>query len=347
MYVRTHYSGIALNHERRLSMKASYAILRFAKYKVPAVSRIEGHNERTKAKYASNPDIDVSRSDMNFHLVSPVGRYSQEIDRQLKESGCRVRKDSVRMVEVLVTATPEFFKGKSRKEIREFFRTASDFIKERQDPKTILSAVVHMDEATPHMHLCFIPLTKDGRLSAKEIIGNRKALIKWQDDFWTHMATRYPDLERGEGAADTGRTHIPPRMFKEQSRLAGQKKEIEELLSGVNPLNAVGRISKLKELLNRFLPGVDRFGRKLKKYDAGFARLTKENEKLKAENTSLVRQLHDAEHGSVLKQIEEVKLRQDYEALKAVIDRIPPEIISKYLHSNQERGDRNDRSLRI
>ena len=73
--------------------------------------------------------------------------------------------------------------------------------------------------------------------------------------------------------------------------------------------------------------------------------LTKENEKLKADNAALARQLHDALHGSVLKQMEEVKLRQDYEALKAVIDRVPLEVINNYLSMDKEGGDRNDRSL--
>ena len=58
-----------------------------------------------------------------------------------------------------------------------------------------LAAVVHMDEKTPHMHLCFVPLTEDGRLSAKEIVGNKKKLIQWQDRFWEHMVKKYPDLE--------------------------------------------------------------------------------------------------------------------------------------------------------
>ena len=48
-----------------------------------------------------------------------------------------------------------------------------------------------MDEKTPHLHLCFVPLTADGRLSAKEIIGNRKNLVKWQDEFWQHMVKQY------------------------------------------------------------------------------------------------------------------------------------------------------------
>lgn len=51
--------------------KPQFAILRFAKYKGPEISNIEAHNERTKEKYASNPDIDKSRSHLNFHLVTP------------------------------------------------------------------------------------------------------------------------------------------------------------------------------------------------------------------------------------------------------------------------------------
>lgn len=47
-----------------------YAILRFAKYKGPEISGIEAHNERTKEKYASNPDIDPSRTHLNFHLIN-------------------------------------------------------------------------------------------------------------------------------------------------------------------------------------------------------------------------------------------------------------------------------------
>ena len=52
--------------------KAQYGILRFAKYKGPEIGHIEAHNERTKEKYASNPDVDTSRSSRNFHLVTPV-----------------------------------------------------------------------------------------------------------------------------------------------------------------------------------------------------------------------------------------------------------------------------------
>ena len=155
-------------------MKAQYAILRFAKYKGPEIGHIESHNERTKEKYDSNPDIDTSRSHLNFHLVSPERKYRAEAEKQIAAAGCRSRSDSVRVVEVLVTASPEFFKGKKKAEIKAYFQEALDFIQQHQNPRTIISAVVHMDEKTPHMHLCFVPLTKDKRLSAKEIVGNKK-----------------------------------------------------------------------------------------------------------------------------------------------------------------------------
>lgn len=89
--------------------KPQYAILRFAKYKGPEIGNIEAHNECTKEKYTSNPDVDISRSKYNFHLIKPQRKYRAEADLQIKEAGCRTRSDSVRVVEALVTATPEFF----------------------------------------------------------------------------------------------------------------------------------------------------------------------------------------------------------------------------------------------
>lgn len=108
-------------------MKAQYAILRFAKYKGPEIGHIEAHNERTKEKYASNPDVDTSRSHLNFHLVSPERKYRAEAEKQIAEAGCRTRSDSVRVVEALVTASPEFFKGKKKAEVKAYFQEALDF----------------------------------------------------------------------------------------------------------------------------------------------------------------------------------------------------------------------------
>ena len=321
-------------------MKPQHAILRFAKYKGPEIANIEAHNERTKDKYASNPDIDPSRSHLNFHLIEPERRYRAEAERQIKEAGCRTRSDSVRLVEALVTASPEFFQGKKKAEIKAFFQEAVTFIQRHQDPKTIVSAAVHLDEKTPHMHLSFVPLTEDGRLCAKEILGNRKKMTWWQDQFWEHMVRKYPDLERGESASKTGRDHIPPRVFKEMTRLSKQKAKIEEVLAGVNAFNAKSKAAEIEKLLDQYIPAVEQMHTTLKKYQIAFTKTTKENKKLKNENAQLEESLDKANQKSTLKQLADAKLRRDYEDAVVVLERIPKEVLDVYMQ-RPERGRSN------
>ncbi len=312
-------------------MKAQYAILRFAKYKGPEIGRIEAHDERTKETYASNPDIDPERTKLNFHIIQPKDKYRAEAERQIKEAGCRTRTDSVRLVETLVTASPEFFKGKKRAEIRAFFNEATKFIKLHQAPETIVSAVVHMDEKTPHMHLCFVPLTEDHRLSAKEILGNKKKLSQWQDKFWEHMVQKYPDLERGESASKTGRDHIPPRVFKEMTRLTKQRAHLEKLLGEINPLNSKAKAAEIAKVLDKYIPGVEKMDAALRKYTAGFKETAVENKRLKKKNAELKESLEDAQEVSSLKKLADAKLRNDYDAAIAILDRIPKEVLDYFI----------------
>ena len=303
--------------------KPQFAILRFAKYKGPEISNIEAHNERTKENYASNPDIDKSRSHLNFHLITPEQKYRAEAERQIKEVGCRTRSDSVRVVEALVTATPEFFKGKKKNEIKAYFQEALDFIREHQDPKTIISAVVHMDEKTPHMHLSFVPLTEDGRLCAKEIVGNKKKLTQWQDRFWEHMVKKYPDLERGESASETGRTHIPPRLFKEAVHLNRMKDQIMAILNDSNPFNKKAKAEELETLLDKYVPGVEAMRTKLKKYDKTYKELT-------AENAELEKELNSASRESIQKKLEIQRKLSELDELRRTVDSIPDAVIREY-----------------
>ena len=318
--------------------KPQFAILRFAKYKGPEISNIEAHNERTKEEYASNPDIDKSRSHLNFHLLEPDRKYRAEAERQIKDAGCRTRSDSVRLVEALVTATPEFFKGKKKAEIKAYFQEALDFIREHQDQKTIISAVVHMDEKTPHMHLSFVPLTADGRLCAKEIVGNKKKLTQWQDRFWEHMVKKYPDLERGESASETGRDHIPPRVFKEMARLTKQAERLDMLLSDVKLSNYKERTAQVMAFLDKYIPDVAAMETQMKKYHKCFTTAKAEKAVLKAENESLTDKLEKSQQQSTLKKLQDAKLQSDYEAAQAVLERIPPDIIKAYTQrGNRER----------
>ena len=304
-------------------MKAQYAILRFAKYKGPEIGHIESHNERTKEKYASNPDIDTSRSHLNFHLVSPERKYRAEAEKQIATAGCRTRSDSVRVVEVLVTASPEFFKGKKKAEIKAYFQEALDFIQQHQNPRTIISAMVHMDEKTPHMHLCFVPLTEDKRLSAKEIVGNKKKLTWWQDEFWKHMVGKYPDLERGESASETGRTHIPPRLFKEAVHLNRMKDQIMAILNDSNPFNKKAKAEELETLLDKYVPGVEAMRTKLKKYDKTYKELT-------AENAELEKELNSASRESIQKKLEIQRKLSELDELRRTMDSIPDAVIREY-----------------
>ncbi len=59
-------------------------------------------------------------------------------------------------------------------------------------------ATVHMDEATPHMHVGIVPITEDGRLSAKDFFNGKLKMKAIQDDFHRHMVKSGFDLERGE-----------------------------------------------------------------------------------------------------------------------------------------------------
>ena len=320
---------ISVTKEGPTIQKAQYAILRFAKYKGPEIGPIEAHNERAKEKYASNPDVDTDRSHLNFHLIHPRRKYRAEAERQIASAGCRTRKDSVRVVEVLVTASPEFFKSKKSAEVKAFFEEALTFIEKYQAKETILSAVVHMDEKTPHMHLSFVPLTPDKRLSAKDIVGNKKKLTWWQDEFWKHMVKKYPDLERGESASETGRTHIPPRLFKEAAHLNRQREMLLNLLGEVTPFNAKKKSAEIETLLEKYIPGVEQMRTQLKKYDGAYKQLRYENAKLE--------KALDASKESVRQQLETAQKLRELEELRRTVENIPPEIMEAYQSVPKER----------
>ena len=312
--------------------KGQFAILRFAKYKGPEIANIEAHNERTKEKYASNPDVDTNRSKNNFHIIQPTDKYRAMSEALIKQYDCpRVRSDSVRIVETLITASPEFFKGKKKSEIRGFFEHAVDFLKQELGEDRLISAVVHMDEKTPHMHVSFVPITEDGRLSAKEIVGNKKKLTEWQDGFWQHMVEKYPDLERGKSASITGRTHIPPRLFKEAEHLDKQLRGILAIMDETNAFTARKNIEEIRKRLKKLFPKLTKFKETLSSYEKAYRELQKENASL----TKRVGKL-EADKADLSKQVKEKKLAEkltakqleaDYQNLYRRVSQYAPELL--------------------
>lgn len=161
------------------------------------------HNERIKEHSNSNPDIDFKRSSENYHIgeYDNALTYNQRTEKRLAEGykGKKaVRKDAVKLVEVLFTSDKAFFESQPDNG-RAYFEDCLKWASERFGADNIIADVVHLDEATPHMHLDFVPLTEDGRLSAKEVLGDKKKLQELQDDFYEKVSKKY-GLDRGQRA---------------------------------------------------------------------------------------------------------------------------------------------------
>jgi len=229
-------------------------------------------------------------------------------------------------VDTLIIASPEFFKGKKREEVKAFFNRAAEFMTAKVGVNNIFVATVHMDEKTPHMHLCFTPITDDGRLSAKEVLGDRKGLTKWQDDYFAHMVKAYPDFERGESASETHRKHIPTRIFKQAVSLTKQMSAIKTALDGINVLNTGKKREEILGLLKRFFPGMEDFERQVKKYRREIKELETDNAELKTKVETAEAKAEANTKTSLTKQIHEAQLQVNYNELKKFVDALPDDI---------------------
>lgn len=307
----------------------AYAILRFAKHKGGASKALSAHHERTKEEYASNPDIDKSRIAQNYHLVTPRWSYEQEIKHRIRMAGCKVRRDSVKFVETLITTSPEFAKA-HESEMPEYFERALGFLKERVGEENIFSAVVHMDEKTPHLHLCFVPLTKDNRLSAKEILGNKKAMIQWQDDFYACMSERWPELERGTPAVETKRRHLTPQWYKKVTAMDAKLEKLETALNGINVLNAGKKREEAMETFKQLLPEVESFQAEIQRMQAAVSQSLSMQRCSDEENDALRDELTAERRKSAEQRAKLAVLEERYKRAEKMLTKMPKEVI----HSN-------------
>ena len=310
-----------------------YAIMRFEKRKGGPASAIEKHHERKKEQYTSNPDVDTDRSPLNYHLIQPQHKYYAEIQSRIERAQqenpkCKVRKDSVKFIDTIVTATPEYLEHLSPEQVRRYFERALDFFKAEVGEANIFSAVVHMDERNPHMHLCFVPLTKDNRLSAKEVIGGRDKLVEWQDKFHDHMAAEFPELERGQSAAVTHRKHIPTWLYKQSHRLTNEMMQIRTELEQTTQLNTKRQREKILKLLEQWYPQVNAFEAKLKPYDDQI-KILRQNEQIYRLETE------EAKRAKAWEQQEKLSLIYELRECQEFIDSIPSDLLEQ-LQENYE-----------
>lgn len=202
--------------EMRGGNKVGYAVVHMMKIKSGAVGGIQSHNNR-EHEPKTNPDVDMSRSEDNYDLI-PCDNYKRSIKEKLSnlvESSRAVRKDAVVVCNFIVTSDNETMEALGADHQREFFRDSVKWFSDRYGADRVLNATVHMDETTPHLHIGVMPITQDGRLSAKAIF-TKTEMKAIQTEFARDVGEKY-GLERGVEGSE--RTHLSEARFKEQKAL--------------------------------------------------------------------------------------------------------------------------------
>lgn len=309
-----------------------YTILRFKKLKGGAISGCERHNERKKEIYKSNPDIDIDKSIQNYHIIEPPKyTYSRKVKDLIKKSNCKTRKDSVMLVETIITASPEFMKKLSLEEQKEYFKRATDFMIDKVGKQNIISAVVHMDESNPHMHLVFCPINKENKLSAKSILGNQKSLSQWQTDYFECMHERWNELERGKSSIETKRKHIPTWLFKLSTALDSRYEQMTKLLSNANAFNVKKTKEEIMQILITFLPQTKRFEKEIESLEPYIQSLkdqisdkTDTITQLRGDKRYLEDELEDEKYKNLYK-LE--SMQDEVKKYKKLLDQVPEDVI--------------------
>lgn len=259
-------------------MGKQYAILRVQKCKGAEIGAMQYHNDREPGKH-TNPDIDPTRTRMNREMC-PHADYEGEVQARIDAgySGTRkVRKDAVRLVEGIVTASPEFFEGASDEEVRGFFDSAFEFCREEFGESNMVHFTVHMDEETPHAHFGFVPL-RDGKLSWKGFFPDKAALGAMQDRFYERVGALY-GLSRGEkrGDGEPVRRHKSVAEYKaENRRVQAELDEKSERLEAVT-----AELAAVSEDLKEVRAQCSKYKAKLDGFAAAF-------EKIKVELAQIV-----------------------------------------------------------
>lgn len=249
----------------------SKCALHMMKMKMSAMGGIQSHNQR-EHESRKNKDIDYSKSDQNFELINYGSiNYQTEVKQRISELNLKkaVRKDAVTYCSFIVSSDNLFFKRLADAEhyrrscmesesiaiglmeptpieympdsyqedcyqegCRLFFEDATTFFCNRYGIENVINATVHMDEATPHMHLGIVPVTEDGRLSAKDIF-TRVELTNLQTAFAQEVGKKY-GLERGiEGSTAT---HLSEERFKLKKAQENMQKAVEDAQNAQNAL---------------------------------------------------------------------------------------------------------------
>jgi hypothetical protein len=238
------------------------------KMKSTAIKGIQFHNQREKES-ETNPDINKADSHLNYDLINGQKQidYTEKINQVIEDnvtSGKKIRKDAVRLAEFLITSDKEFFEKISPQEQKRYFETAHEFLAERYGEKNLIYATVHHDEKTPHMHVGFVPVTEDGRLSAKDFFGQKKQLVSLQDDFNDYLKQNDFDLERG---VSSSRKHLETARYKALTFQSMEKEAQEKYERTMGHIQEIDDNSKaIANIEAKKVPGLGIFRMKEQDY---------------------------------------------------------------------------------
>ena len=233
----------------------SYAIVRNEKLTRAEINGKGTHNDR-KAKNHTNKDIDSTRTHLNYYIKKNELTYTKEFDKYLKENNlqCHLRSNSIIMCQMVFTSDQAFFDKIGEKETKRYFDECYKFICNYKNlgKKNIISAVVHLDEGAPHLHLMFVPVVhtkdKDGKeiekICARDFWKGRDSYRKLQDAYFNHVKSKGFDLERGMFVEDTGRKHYSVEEYKKITNYENTKKILKEMKLELPEVPDINDISK-------------------------------------------------------------------------------------------------------
>lgn len=212
----------------------SYAIVRNEKLTRAEVNGKCTHNDR-KAKNHTNKDIDSTRTHLNYYIKKNNYTYTKEFDKLRKEQNLagHLRENSIIMCQLIFTSDQEFFNRIGEQETKRYFDECYKFICNYKNlgEKNIISAVVHLDEGAPHLHLMFVPVVytkdKDGKpiekICARDFWKGRDSYRKLQDAYFEYVKSKGFDLERGLYVEETNRKNLSVEEFKKVTNYAKTK----------------------------------------------------------------------------------------------------------------------------
>ena len=319
------------------------------KYHKTDIAPVENENERDDTYQAVNPQIDFTRTRNNYNIIKHQRSYTQFINDKIEalDLPTKVRKDAVLMCSFVVGSDREFFSRLSSGEQQQFFVDCTRFFTERYGEDNIISAVVHMDETTPHIHLNLIPIA-DGRLCAKQLF-DRKELQNLQSDFHSVVGKKW-NLQRGKEGSQA--KHLDTAAYKlkkmrEETAAAEERNAVAEqgaLSAEQQQVHAERKTQQLEDRqkqLQQDTAPLQAAADVLQEYSEGRRKLNKrdlpviaaEAAKLKAENGQLEQQLevsrrdqHDVFNLYQKTEREKQALQSDADVLREIREHAPDKL---------------------